>query len=224
MNWEQIDLKWGSGFTWAGAPETGVCQEEGAVRARGLACAHRTVVSGCCVSECKSLQISDMQDSAPLSYLQHLEDSVAIALDGTHSEQGLCCRNFCRLWLADRDFCWLCFPIKRAGSTVCTHFSLCRCVCQVRWCLWKLSEAIRCLTLYVRGNLGRTLTWLPGSLGLYLCSADYEVWGPELCIFVYKVEVTVLYWPIVKPKWDCLDRFWSLGSIITDVRWHCDTV
>ena len=133
MNWEQIDLKWGSGFTWAGAPETGVCQEEGAIRARGLACACRMVVSGCCVSECKSLEINDVQDWAPLSYLQHLEDSVAAALDGTHSEQGLSWGNFCQLWLADKDFYWLCFLIKRTGSTICAHFSLCRFMCEMTY-------------------------------------------------------------------------------------------
>ncbi|MDE3400442.1 MAG: hypothetical protein PWK00_05515, partial [Coxiella burnetii] len=60
-----------------------------------------------------------------LSYMQHLEDLVATALDGAHSEQGLCCGHFFWLWLADKDFCWLCFPIKRTGSTICTHFSLC---------------------------------------------------------------------------------------------------
>lgn len=117
------------------------------------------------------------------------------------------------------------FPLKEQGAQF-VPTSVYADVC-VKWddvceSFLKLYDVWRCMS--VRGNLGRTLTWLPGSLGLYPCSADYEVWGPELCIFVYKVEVTVPYWPIVKPKWDCLDRFWSLGNVIADVRWHCDTV
>lgn len=150
------------------------------------------------------------------------EPPVATASDDADVEQGLRCRRFRRLGWLGKISATCGFRLKEQKAWF-VHTSA-YADAHVKWgdvcgsCL-KLEGVLRCIS--VKGNLGRTPTLFPGPLGLNLCSADYEVWGPELHIFIYKMEVTMPYWPIVKPKWDCLDTFWYLESVITDVRWHC---
>lgn len=96
-----------------------VCQEEGAGQSpRSSLALAGWWSNGCCVSECKSLQISDIQDSAPLSYMQHLEDSVATALrwEAHSRNRAFAVGHFCWLWLADKISAGCAFPLKEQGA------------------------------------------------------------------------------------------------------------